>query len=308
MRKIKVMRTKFVKYITFLFVVGGGIWYFVIKDYNYRITFSISQQPGIVYDHIIKWNNGEGPNNKVVSIINQTPFSKIQQELIVGDSIFKINWILKKKNDSTTLVIAKIKDEQHSFIQNLQVPFYNNAFVKRSLSTVKKFGESLIQNAKNYKISKVTKDKIPSKYCAFISLESKPRDKASTMVKNIYIVMNYIKENNIKLVGHPFLEITEWDVVEDLIKFNFCFPIQERDEYPATSAIKFKKTKEKSALKVIFNGNYKISDTAWYAIIDYAQTNKIDIDELPVEVFLNDPHDGGNDLEWVAEIYMPIKK
>jgi len=300
MKKIKLL-------IAFI-LLGGLTWYFIIKDYNYRVTFTTSQAPGIVYDHLTKWNNGENVNNKIVNILMQSPFSEIQQELIVGDSIFKINWILKKKNDSTTLVIAKIKDEQHSFIQNLQVPFYNNAFVKRSLSTVKKFGESLIQNAKNYKISKVTKDKIPSKYCAFISLESKPRDKASAMVKNIYIVMNYIKENNIKLVGHPFLEITEWDVVEDLIKFNFCFPIQERDEYPATSAIKFKKTKEKSALKVIFNGNYKISDTAWYAIIDYAQTNKIDIDELPVEVFLNDPHEGGNDLEWVAEIYMPIKK
>ena len=119
--------------------------------------------------------------------------------------------------------------------------------------------------------------------------------------------MNYIKDNNIKLTGHPFLEITEWDVVEDLIKFNFCFPIQERDEYPATNDIKFKQTEEKVALKTIFNGNYKISDRAWYAILDYAEIKNIDIEELPIEVYLNDPHSGGDDLKWEAEIYMPLK-
>lgn len=301
------MHLKLVKYILYVFLVGASIWYFIIKDYNYIITFTTSQQPGIVYNHLTKWNNGESINNKVVRIIFQTPFSEIEQELIIDDSIFKINWTLKKMNDTTTLVIAKIKDEQHSFIQNLQVPFYNNAFVKRSLSIVKKFGESLIQNAENYKISEVTKEKIPSKFCAFISLESKLQDKASTMVKNIYTVMNYIKGNNIKLVGDPFIEITEWDVVEDLIKFNFCFPIREQEEYPPTTTVKFKKTEEKAALKAIFNGNYKISDRAWYVILDYAQIRNINIEKLPIEVFLNDPHEGGDELKWKAEIYMPIK-
>ncbi|MCK5400277.1 MAG: hypothetical protein KAJ28_01475 [Flavobacteriaceae bacterium] len=296
-----------IKFLIVFVLLGSLIWYFAIKDYNYRVTFKTPQVPGIVYDHIIKWNNGEGVNNKVVTVLNQSPFFEIEQELIVGDSIFKIRWTLEKENDSTTLVIAKFKDVKHSFMQNLQVPFYKNAFVKRSISTVKKFGENLLQNAKNYKVSEVTKDKIPSQYCAFISLESKPQDKASTMVKNIYIVMNYIKDNNIKLTGNPFLEITEWDVVKDIIKFNFCFPIEERGQYPTTNDVKFKKIKEKFALKTSFNGNYKISDRAWYVIMDYAQTKKIDIDKLPVEVFFNDPHDGGNDLEWKAEVYMPIK-
>jgi len=45
---------------------------------------------------------------------------------------------------------------------------------------------------------------------------------------------------------------------------------------------------------------------AWYKLIDYAKTNHIDIDLLPVELYLNDPHTGGNDLEWEADVYMPI--
>ena len=164
-----------------------------------------------------------------------------------------------------------------------------------------------MKNAKNYKISKVSKVKIPSQNCAYISLESKLQDKANAMVKNIYLVMNYIKDNNIELTGDPFLEITEWDIVEDNIKFNFCFPIKEQNSYPETETISFKKTDEKEALKVVFNGNYKISDRAWYKIIDHAKTNAIDIENLPVEFYLNDPHAGGDDLKWEAEIYMPLK-
>ena len=49
--------------------------------------------------------------------------------------------------------MAKIKDEQHSFMQNLQVPFTKNAFVKQSVSVVKAFSEILIQNEKNYRLS-----------------------------------------------------------------------------------------------------------------------------------------------------------
>ena len=72
--------------------------------------------------------------------------------------------------------------------------------------------------------------------------------------------------------------------------------------------MKFKKTTEKRALKTIFNGNYKISDRAWFSIIDYASTKGVEIEQLPVEIFRNDPHSGGNPLEWEAEVYMPIKE
>ena len=299
-------RLKSLKFILPIVLIVVGIWYFVIKDYNYRITFTINQPQGIVYHGLTKWNNGELPNNKVVTTLNQTPFNQISQSLMVGDSVFKINWELKKKNDSSTFVIAKIKDEKNSFKQNLQVPFTNNTFVKQSISVVKNFSETLLLNKKNYKISDVTRDKIPTRYCAYIPLQSSTEGKAITMVRNIPKIMNYIKGNNIQITGSPFVEVTNWDIVKDSISFNFCFPIQKTNSYPKTDQVFFKQTKEREVLKTIFNGNYKISHMAWYKIINYAEVNNIKIDKLPVEFFLNDPHAGGNDLEWVAEVYIGI--
>ncbi len=299
---------KVAKFVLFISVAAGCIWYFFIKDYNYKITFTTPQSPGIVYDQLTKWNDGKTLNTKVITTLRQIPFSEVEQKLIVGDTVYKIYWSLEKKNDSITLVTAKIKDEKHSFKQNLQVPFFKNAFVKRSISTVKKFAENLNQNANYYKLSKVSNAKIPSKYCAYISLESRTQDKASAMVKNISIVMNYIRDNSIELSGNPFLEIKEWDIENDKIKFDFCFPIEEQASYPETNSVSFKKTIEQNALKVVFNGNYKISDRAWYTIMDYAKRNNLNIETLPTEIYLNDPHAGGNDLEWQAEIFMPLKQ
>lgn len=290
--------SKTIKQIVGIAVIFIGVWYFMIKDYDYKITFTTSQAPGIVYDRLTKWTDGE--------TFEQIPFSEIHHKVVAGDSIFTFRWTFIRKNDSTTLVTAKIRDEKHSLKQKLQVPFYENGFVKSAISRVKKLGESLIENAENYKISKVSREKIPAQNCAYISLESEKQNKASTMVKNISIVMNYIKDNNIELVGDPFLEVTEWNLLEDTIKFDFCFPIEERDTYPEVNTVKFKKTKERDALKAIFNGNYKISDRAWYDILDHAEMNDVIIEKLPVEVFLNDPHSGGDSLEWEAEIYMPL--
>ncbi|HMC00015.1 MAG TPA: GyrI-like domain-containing protein [Flavobacteriaceae bacterium] len=290
----------------FAFIIGC-IWYFIIKDYNYRITFTIAQPPGIIFDGLTKWNNGKLSNDKVVTTLEQTPFSKIKQELVIGDSIFKIDWQLKRENDSSTLVIARVSDKEHFFKQNLQVPFYQNTFVKQSISAVENFYKTLIYNRRNYKLSEVISSKIPPKYCAYIALKSKTDDKASVMVKNIPKIMHYIKDNGITLDGDPFTEITKWDIEKDSIEFNFCFPIKKGKTYPETQQVFFKQIKERAALQTTFNGNYKISHMAWYKILHFAEINNINLEKLPMEFFLNDPHAGGNDLEWVAKIYVPIK-
>lgn len=290
-----------------LLILGIGIWYFLLKDYNYRVTFKTDQAPGIVYAHLTEWNNGETPNNKVVTILNKSPFSEIEQHLKVGDSLFKIIWNLERSGENETTVIAKFKDENNSFKQNIQALYSKNDFVQRSIATVRGFGEGLIENAKNYKVSDVEEAMKPAQNCAFIQLECAPKDKASAMVKNIHVVMNYLKDNDLLLTGSPFLEVKEWDMENEKIKFDFCFPIMERQTYPPAKSVRFKKTKEQKSLKTIFNGNYRISDRAWFVLLDYAEQNNIDIEMSPVEFYLNDPHNAGNSLEWVAEVYMPIK-
>jgi len=283
-----------------------GVWYFFIKDYNYKITFKTPQIPAIVYNQIIKYNDGEPKNTKVVRVLNKSPFNEIQQELKRGDSVIKLNWVLSKVNDSITLVTLKIKDEAHSFKQNFQAIFSKNAFVKNRISKATQFGENMNHEAESYKISSVTKAEIPAFNCAYISLESTIENKAMTMLNNIEMLTNYIRDNNMEISNHPFSEITNWNIENDSINFNFCFPIKEMENYPFTERIKIKKTLKKKALKIVYNGNYKYSDKAWYGIIEYSKSNNINIEMTPFEIYLNDPHQGGDPLQWKADVYMPL--
>ncbi len=300
-------RSTVIKLLISIGLLAAGVWYFVLKDYNYKITFTSTQAPGIIYANLLQWNNGEAANTKAVTTLSRSPFSGILQEVTIADSVFNYRWIIKRKNDSVTKIKAFIKDTKNSFSQNLQVPFYKTDFVKRSITTVKKVRDGLKKHEEYYKVSDVQESTIPSTYCVYIPLSSTRKDKGNTMMKNISVIMDYIKGNDIAITGNPFLEITDWNIPEDRIQFNFCFPIKKQDSFPETKVIKFKKTAEKKALKTTFNGNYRISDRGWYTIMDYAENNNITLENLPLEIYLNDPHSGGDELQWQAEVYMPIK-
>ncbi len=293
----------------FLAVVSMSLlWYLFIKDYDYKVTFETNHPPGVVYNTLVRWNNWEPKSKKVVSIRAKKPFSEVSHKLEVFDSIVEIDWCIQKKSDSITKVTAFFKDKENSLFQKLRVPFLKTAFVDRSILMVKNIKEVLKIHEKKYKVSSIEKTIFPKKNVVYITASCKLHEKAKAMMKYTSVIMKYIKTNELMLNGDPFLEITDWNLNEDRITFDFCFPISKEDNYPKSDVIKVKSTNEKEALKLIFNGHYGISDRGWYTLIDYAERNTIKVDILPTEVFLNDPHSGGDDLNWKAEIYLPLKK
>jgi effector-binding domain-containing protein len=77
---------------------------------------------------------------------------------------------------------------------------------------------------------------------------------------------------------------------------------------PGHPDLNYKQIPATRALKAIYNGNYITSDRAWYTLLDYAEKMKEEVTPLPLEVFHNNPNMGGNELQWKAEIYMPLKE
>lgn len=283
-------------------------WYFFIKKYDYKITFTSPQSPGAIYSNLIAWNNWQPKSKKVVDVINKHPFKSIEQELKINDSIIGIKWIMEKQSDSVTKVIAQLSDTEHSVAQRIAIPFTQTDFVKRSLSTVKQIREGINAHENDYKVSPVTKATIPESNVAYIELSCKTYHKAKEMMKHTIDVMQYIRSNGLELIGDPFVQIINWDILEEDITFHFCFPIKKLGAYPKSNRVKVKTIEAQKAIKTIFNGNYRISDRGWFHLIDYAETKGLDIAFLPLEVFKDDPHSGGNELEWVAEVYLPLKE
>ena len=303
------MKTKSVLRLLGILIVALGIWYFFIKGYNYQVSFTINQSQGIVYDHLTRWNDGKPYKDTIVTNLSKEPFSNITQNYRFGDSLFKIDWKLKMIDENSTKIIARTKDEQNGIVQNLYILSSKNHFKKKSIATVRKFGNSLNRNKENYNLQTVRDSIIPSQNCIYVSVKSKTADKAQAMLNNIFHTMNYIKGyDEIQLTGHPFLEVTKWDIEKDSLEFDFCFPIKQLKNYPPLPPkVKMKETKQRKALKTVFNGNYKISDRAWLQLKDYARYNNIKTIDLPVEIYFNDPHTGTNSHEWKAEVFLPLE-
>lgn len=297
-----------VKWILGVVIFAALTWYFLLKPEHYQITFTTSQPPGVVYQHIVDWPIYGKIDSLNIQLISGQRYSKVQQEVSIHDSIFKYDWDFSRINDSLTKVTAHITDLRNPWIQKLQVPVKNNAFVKRSILNVKNVGAQLIKKQENFRIAKITDTVFPATYCAYIKVNSSLKLKAQNMLSHISIIMGYIKDNEIALRGDPFLEVTYWDQEKDSIDFNFCFPIHKKDSLPEHPNILFKETVPVHALKAVFHGNYKISDNAWYYLLDHAERNGLETENKPVEIFLNDPHEGGNSLEWEAHILLPLKE
>jgi effector-binding domain-containing protein len=289
-----------------LLLFAGASWYFFLKEYHYRVSFTTSESPGIVYKHLMDWKSFD-ESDQLVEVLSGKRYSQLEQRIQSGDSVFHYIWKITPEGSTKTRVTAYITDEQHGFRQKIEVPFKKNDFVRSSIWNVKLAGNALIKKAEAYQTHSIKDTLISPRFCAYVSVTSNVNEKASAMLKNIAIVMDYIKQNNLELQGDPFLEVTKWDQENDLIQFDFCFPIKQSDSLPATTDVLFKTSRARKVLKAEFNGNYRISSNAWYTLLDHAERNNIEAEILPIEYFLDDPHAGGNPLEWKALIFLPLK-
>jgi effector-binding domain-containing protein len=297
---------RLLKWIFGLSIVILAVWYFAIKKEHYQVSFTTIQPPGVIYDHILGWNSYAKKDITSISTTLKIPFSELQQNVQIGDSLFSYRWNISKEGDGKTRVRAYIRDEVNGFSQKLRVPFVKNSFVKRSVNNVQNIVNELKFKTQQFRVHSITDTVFSGGYCVYLPIESTMGKKAKNMLSNIATIMEYINSNEIALQGDPFLEVTSWDKQDETIKFNFCFPIEKSDSIPKNAQLQFKTLAPFRALKAEFNGNYSISNNAWYFLLDYAERNNLNIRELPLELYLVDPHIGGDSMNWKALIFLPL--
>ena len=147
----------------------------------------------------------------------------------------------------------------------------------------------------------------PETFCACVNAKATIFTKANSMMDHINVVMGYINQHDIELVGDPMLQVLKWNKDTEDIEYDFCFPIEFDYQLPKAKGVIFKTVGPFKALQTNFNGNYRISDRAWYTSLLKAEKHNLSIIELPVEIYRNDPHVGAGELDWLAEVYMPLK-
>jgi effector-binding domain-containing protein len=267
------------------------------------VTFKVKAIPGTINQSIKTW----GASLENTEIQNNTDLLSLAQELHYGDSLHRYAWNIIPLNDSTSKVEVYITDPDHRLENRLSIPFRETNFEKRTRKTLLDFNEKLNDHIKNFRVTVIGEEELKSTYCACVKVKTSQIGKAKGMMKNFPFISTVLIENEVELNGQPFLEVTGWDRENDSLQYNFCYPVIKSEKLPQHPDLVYKQFSSRKGIKAVYNGNYITSDRAWYALLDYARKNDMATTGLPVEVFFNNPNMGSNEIEWTAEIYMPIK-
>ncbi len=284
--------------------VGFLLWYLIIKPYDYLVTFKIKTTAGTINQSIKLWNTSIENSRP----IQQENLKNLTQQIIIKDSTYNYEWSISSLNDSISKVSVYVTDIDHSFANKISIPFGTTDFEKRTQNTITDFIEKLKEHLSKTRVSEVVVDSTRSTYCAFIPMKGLQIEKASGMMQNYSILTSVLSAENIEMNGTPFVEITNWNTQNDSITYNFCFPVIKSDSLPKDPRIEYKQYNGVKALKALYNGNYITSDRAWYALLNYAENHDIVVAKKPLEVFYSNPNFGGDELQWKAEIFIPIKE
>jgi effector-binding domain-containing protein len=291
-----------------LIILIGAIAYLLNRPCDYHAHFTVKTTPDIAYFNILNWsiwNRKQAASS--IEITSKNPVKNVSQKVVLNDTTLIFNWDFKQLNDSLTMIRACVSDPDRKLFNRVTVPFMNTPFknsVRGNLLDIKKRMEIMLKTF-HYEFTGCCHfDKIS---CVYIALKSTPRGKARAMISNVVALNQFVTENNLELDGNPFVLIHHWNEVNDSISFDFCFPIERTDALPDHPEIKFKTVEGMDAVKTDFYGNYSISDITWYNLAEEANKLGYRSNGKLVEVYHNDPHTGGNELEWKAEIFFGVE-
>jgi len=285
-----------------------SITYLLLRPCDYQANFTVKTTPEIAYFNIIKW---ETWNRKKaasrIEICSKTPVRNVTSKVSLNDTTLIFNWDIIQLNDSMTMVRICVSDPDRKFFNRLTVPFIITPFKKSVKNNLLNFLKRLESMLKTFDYEYTGLAQFHETACVYININSTVRDKARSMISTVAELNQFVRQNHLGLDGHPFVVIHDWNELSDEINFDFCFPIKQIDAVPEHPEVKFKRVGEMGAIKTNFYGNYSITDITWHNLAEEAKKLGYRSNQKLIEVYHNDPHSGGNELEWKAEIFFGIE-
>ncbi len=285
------------------------LWYFFIKQYDYQVSFKVNAAPGSLYYNTLAIDSWETASEKIqnVTIIDTVLLKTIKQKFKSPEDTFILDWHFKTIEDTITKITVGYVSEKKSISNRMSVLTGTSDFVDSYKEQMKGYHKILIDFSKSFRVHIDGVDEIPSVEYACISRKTKRPDKAKGMITANRDLFPKIPRNSFTKKILPLIVVERWDLKSDSIWFNYGFPIINKDSLKTSSTIKYREQIPRKALKATYFGNYRNSDQAWFSLLEYATINNIAVEKTPIEIFYNNPMQGGDELQWKAEIFLPIK-
>ncbi|UJH92007.1 hypothetical protein LZ575_05130 [Antarcticibacterium sp. 1MA-6-2] len=279
-------------------------WYFLIKEYNYSISFKIDETPGEVYQQLLYYKYNFLEEAKYTQ---KTPFKQLVQQVSVNDRDLQLTWNFIRESDSSSQITARVNSIENNSFARLKSLFGQDDAKKIITEEVQQFQIALNEEKDLYEVKIEGITSSPAATCACIKFENDVKNKATDMMKNIKYLSAYIQKNELDMTARPRINVLHWDIKSNRIKFEFCFPIDPENAPEETRRIYLKNLPARKSLLAKYNGNYMYSHLAWVKLLSYAEKEKIPVLNEPLEIFNNNPEMGGDARLWETEIYLPLE-
>lgn len=284
------------------------VWYLFVKESDYRISFKVKTATGTVFQGINEWSAARlTSNDEQYVILEKKNFSFIKQEMRKDKITMEYTWDINSINDSVTNVSVGVKELNNSIYNRLTAPFFSTSFKETQIKKITDFRDGLNKHTKTFRVKIDGEANSEETFVAYISLKSVLQEKAQTMIRNDAVITGFLQQNDIKIVGSPYVEVQNWNLDKETLDFSYCFPIDKNPELIDNGAVKFKTIPAVKGLQATYFGNFRTSDRAWFALLDYAKRYDIKLTNKPLEHFLANPFNGGDELTWETKIVMPFE-
>lgn len=292
-----------------IIIVLFSTWYLFLKKWDYKIIFTVPVHSTLAYSFInahYEWN-GKTVKPEKITFLEAEPWTHLHTELDVNDTIYSLDWHLDAKNDSLTKISVGVSDKERNLMNRVKILLSNTQFEKSARRNMIIIRNKIIERNQEFRYEFAGLDSIPEIPCVYITSKRTVRSKADEMIRNVILINTFVKEHQLVLNGDPMVLVKNWNPKSDTIEFDFCFPILHPELVPSHPEIKMKTISCPRAFKANFYGNYSYSDYSWYRLFEEARKNDETISGQIIEIFHNDPHSGGNDLNWKAGTYLGLK-
>jgi effector-binding domain-containing protein len=282
-------------------------WYLLLKPYDYQIIINANTSKGTCFQSVLNWSESLQKKRGITSsITHKEPFKTLDQSMELANHDLDLEWRFETRKDSAAVINLNIKNNTNTLSERIKKVFGTSELQKEINKEITEFNTGLVKHLDEFKVHINGIETSPEAYVAYVPIKSNQKDKAGHMIWNSAFINTFLKTNNIKLQSNPFLEVTTWDVNSTDLTFNFCFPIIKTDSLPDHEEIRYKQVNGKSSIKATFNGNYSMSDRAWFGAHQYAEENNIKIKPALIEIFYNNPHLGEDEMSWKSEAFIEI--
>lgn len=279
-------------------------YYLFVRTYEFEVNFQAKTLPGDVIETIRIWNRSLS-NSKIVEVDS---VYELKQLIVQNQRQYVYDWHFVLQNDSVTKVNIRMSEPGRSIMNKLLIPFTEQPIEKDGSEMAKTIYEILKEHVRITSVKVIGESELDSTFCVCRSLTTSQVDKANGMMKDYPLLTSFVDNHGLKPIGPPSVRVKEWNHTKGVIAFDFCFSIVKGDSLPMIDSLVYRDFSGEKVLKAEYHGNYITSDRAWYELVQYAATNGYTVRGLPIEYFHNNPNTGINEIEWKAEVYLPVEK